>query len=422
MKGRELPSYSLARSTLLATALWASAAGAEGPDTTEPPATSMFSLSGFGTLGVVHSNEDQADFTSDTTKPDGAGYTRTWSAAVDSLAGAQVTATITPELSGVLQVIAEQNYDGTYTPHVEWANLKYEFSPDVNVRAGRIRLPGLLLSDARKVAYTYTWVRPPLEVYGLAPISYSDGVDISYRGHAGALNNTLQVNYGKTDTTFPGDIGTAEARNLWGVSNTVEYGALTARLTYQVADVTFPSLSPLFDQLRGFGPEGIAIADTYEPVEQPARFLGVGASFDTGQWFVTAEWGSTDTNSILGRTSGWYVGGGYRIRAFTPYVNYAALDGTSADAPGLTIAGLPPDLVDPATMLNAALDRLQEVPAQKTITVGGRWDLAKNFALKVQLEHLDLGSGSAGRLVNIQPGFQPGGQVTVFSTSVDFVF
>jgi len=46
----------------------------------------------------------------------------------------------------------------------------------------------------------------------------------------------------------------------------------------------------------------------------------------------------------------------------------------------------------------------------------------KNLDLKVQLDHINLGAGSAGTLVNTQPGFQPGSTVYLFSTAVDFVF
>src|SRR5271155_5261412 len=77
---------------------------------------SIFSFSGFGTLGVVHSSESEADFTNSLFKPNGAGYTRAWSPDVDSRLGAQVTANVTSQLSAVVQVISEQLYDNTYRP------------------------------------------------------------------------------------------------------------------------------------------------------------------------------------------------------------------------------------------------------------------------------------------------------------------
>src|ERR1700689_72307 len=107
-------------------------------------AASMFSFSGFGTLGLVHSDEDQADFASNIFSPNGAGYTRPWSPGVDSKIGAQVDARFTPQISAMIQVISEQNFDNTYTPHVEWANIKYELTPELSVRIGRTVLPSFL--------------------------------------------------------------------------------------------------------------------------------------------------------------------------------------------------------------------------------------------------------------------------------------
>src|ERR1700722_15366322 len=74
-------------------------------DDTNP---SMFSFSAFGTLGVVHSSEDRADFTASPLAPDGPGFTDAWSPDVDSRLGAQVMARFTAQLSAMLQVVSEQ--------------------------------------------------------------------------------------------------------------------------------------------------------------------------------------------------------------------------------------------------------------------------------------------------------------------------
>src|SRR5580692_8440159 len=164
---------------------------------------SMFSLSGFGTLGVVHSSEHDADFTSTIFKPNGAGYSHDWSPAVDSLIGAQVIAHFTPQLSAMLQVISEQTYDNTYTPHVEWANLKYELTPDASVRVGRTVLASFLVSDTRNIGYANPWVRPPVEVYSLVPIDSNDGIDANYRWHIGDMVQTFVGTYGATTSKQP---------------------------------------------------------------------------------------------------------------------------------------------------------------------------------------------------------------------------
>jgi hypothetical protein len=393
---------------LLVMALHAVGARADDPD------MPMFSFSGFGTVGVVHSSEDQADFTSSFFKPNGAGHTRAWSADVDSLIAAQVTATFTPQLSAILQVISEQNYDNTYRPHVEWANIKYQFTPDLSVRAGRIVLPTFLLSDTRKVAYTYPWVRPPLEVYGLLPISNSDGLDVSYRLHRGELVNTVQANIGKEDIKLAHNGGTAKVTRTWGFSNTTESGPLTARITYQKFYATVPLFNSFFDVFRQFGSQGVAIADKYSIDDKPFSIYAVAASYDPGVWFVMSEWGHLDSQTVLGKRTAWYVSGGYRLGKFTPYVTYARAKASPLSDPGLT--------VDPFG-LNALLNSTLSVnPVQNTLSVGGRWDFMKNADLKLQFDHTDIGAGSIGVLSNTQPGFQPGGKVNVFSATIDFVF
>jgi hypothetical protein len=408
---------------LLAATLCAADARADDPE----PA--RLSFSGFGTLGVVHSSEDEADFTSNIFKPKGAGYTHTWSAAVDSLIGAQASVRVTKKLSAVVQVISEQKYDDKYWPHVEWANIKYQFTPDFNIRVGRTVLPVFMVTDSRKIGYVNPWVRPPIELYSLVPVTSNDGVDASYRRRIRSATNTFQVTAGRSDSRFP-DTGatgfaTGKARRSVTFVDTFERGFVTARFNYGRARLTIPEFGPLFDAFRQFGPEGMAIAQQYDVSKRPVIFLGIGASYDPGKWFLMGEWGRITIHSVFGQTTGWYSSGGYRIRkAFTTYVTYAQVEavGPTSD-PGLTVSALPPSLAGPATGLNAALNSLlAKKVVQNTFSVGGRWDLRKNAAFKLQLDHSRHGSRSAGTLTNLQPAFVPGGSVDVLSASIDLVF
>lgn len=402
-------SKKLTHIALLATALYA--ANASASDFEAP----MFSFSGFGTLGVVHSNEDQADFTSSILKPNGAGYSRAWSADVDSLIGGQVTANFTPKLSAVLQVIAEQNYDNSYQPHVEWANIKYQFTPDFSVRAGRTVLSSLLFSDTRKVAYTYPWVRPPQEVYRLAPITASDGVDAIYQLHIGDMTNILQAHYGKSDNHLPNDAGDIKSRQSWSLAYTGEYHAVTVHINYGQSHTTLDGLKPIFDGFRQFGPEGIALADKYDIDNKTISVTTIGARYDPGQWFVMGEATQLVTHSVLGKSTGWYLSGGYRLGEFTPYLTYGEATADNLSDPGLAAPA--------AAGLNTALNSiLSTKPVQNTLSIGGRWDFMSNTALKLQYDHTDIGVGSSGVLSNVQPGFQSGGTVNVFSATIDFVF
>jgi hypothetical protein len=393
-------------------------------DGADPP---MFSFSGFGTLGVVHSSEDRADFAGASFKPTGAGFTRAWSPDVDSLLALQAIANLTPRFSAVLQVESELNYAGSYRPHVEWANLKYQATPDFSIRIGRTGVPIFMVTDTRKLGYANPWVRPPVELYSLVAVTSNDGIDVSYRTALGSATNTIQLSGGRWDTKFPslgGLGGTAKSRGQWALIDTFESGFATVRANYGASHVTIDALAPLFDGFRQFGPEGIAIADKYEIRKSPVTFIGVGASYDPGPWFTVAEWGRIEARSAVGGNTAWYVSGGLRRGKFTPYATYGHIKVDSdTSVPGLTLANLPPFLVGPATALNGALNSiLGAKAAQQTVSLGLRWDFMKDADLKVQIDRTRLGSGSAGVLTNVQPGFRPGGSYNLFSVTLDFAF
>lgn len=408
-----------ARRTVFVTLLLAGAAFANAED---PPA-SRFSFNGYGTLSLVHSSEDQADFLGNLLVESGAGHSRDWSPEVDSRIGAQLSATLTPRLSAVIQLVAEQQHDGSYTPQVEWANLRYQFSDDASVRVGRIVLPIFMVSDFRKVGFANVWVRPPVEVYGLVPVTSADGVDGSYRAQLGEVSTTVQMNFGQSDGNLAN--GSAlEARNSRGLSVTAERGALTARLGVQQTDLTLEGVNPLFDAFRLFGPEGIAIAEKYDADGSLLRFISIGAQYDPGNWFVIGEAAQAHSHSFVGRQTAWYLSGGYRFGDFTPYLTYATVDTADETShPGLTVPLYPPELRGVAAGLNAGLnDLLSSRAIQDSVSIGLRWDFRESLALKMQFDHAELGAGSRGRLSNLQPGFQTGGSYNLVSISVDFVF
>ena len=390
--------------------------------------TPTWSFSGYGTLGVVRSDNDRADYLVDAFKPSGPGFTREWNPEVDSRIAGQVTAGFTPTITGVVQVIVQQRHDESWEPTVEWANVKWQVTEDFSVRVGRVVLGTFMVTDSRRVGYANTWVRPPVEVYSLVPVTNNDGVDASYRLPLADSSVTFQVTTGRSDSKFPNasgfDAGKAEARKLVALAATYERGPLTARVNYGEGKLTIAAFEPAFEAFRAFGPLGEAIAARYAVKDRKVDFLGVGASYDPGPWFAMAEWSHFNTHSIVGERKAWYVSGGMRFGRWTPYATYASLETVSNRSdPGLPVAALPPQVQPVAAQLNAALNaQLALGPMQETVSVGVRWDFARNAALKLQYDRVDLGAGSVGTFGRVQPGFEPGGRVGIFSAAVDFVF
>jgi hypothetical protein len=306
---------------------------------------------------------------------------------------------------------------------VEWANIKYQLTPELALRAGRIALPVFLAADYRKVGYAYPWVRPPVEVYGSIPLSSSDGVDLSWRWTSWSLRHTTQAFHGHTAMSLSQG-ARLDARALVGFSHTIESGPFSARLSALSANLTLDVARPLFAALDSFGAAGDALATRYAVERKHTSIVSLGLAYDPGPWFAQGEAGHTHTASFLGKTSTLYASAGLRHGPFTPYLGFSRVRADSPNFdPGLPVAGLPAYQAAAVQTINAGLNALLEtVPDQTSISAGVRWDLQRNLALKAQFDRVTPHHGSRGTLINTQPGFVSGRALQVASATLDFVF
>lgn len=346
----------------------------------------MIKFSGFGTLGITHSSERRGDYVPDGGFPHGAGLSSDWNTSNTSLFGVQVSGDFTPQLKGVLQVVSEYDSDNTYRPVVEWANIKYSFTPNMFVRIGRIALPTFIYSDSRDVGYSYPWIHPPVDVYRQLAITHNDGVDGSYRYYVGEASNTLKAILGGRATQDRPN-STSTSTGIWGVFDTFEYGATTYRLGYQARNVTSHYSS-------GVTSASVRNSD-----------LSAGVIYDPGKWFVMGEWIQRKSTT---KKQAAYISAGYRIDRVTPYLTF------SKDSP----ASFESDNPAPTA---SAIQRARN--AQSTAAFGTRWDFMKNADLKFQYDRIRLSADSNGNLANVPAGtILYGSTFHVISATLDFIF
>ena len=418
------PSASSAQSLEPASGSQEPGAEADGESRSRPSRYPSFTFNGFGTLGFTRSNEQGADFVANSLRPEGPGRSDEWSPEVDSRLGLQLSADLMPRLTAVAQVVVEQTFDDDYEPTIEWANLKVSITDDLSVRIGRTALPTFLVADHRKVGFANPWVRPPVELYGLIPVFNSDGLDLSYRQRlGGGWGHTLQAVAGFSNVDLPGG-SRAEVRDFYGLFDTFERRALSLRTALATGRVTVDFAQPLFDFFRFFGPEGVAIADRFDVENRRLDFASIGVGYDPGEWFVTAEGGLLRGRSLVADRTAGYVTGGRRMGDLTVHVTYSeVVVNGSIPRSGLTLSTLPPELVPPASALNAALDDvLTSIVEQRTVSLGLRWDFRRDVALKLQVDRIEAGRESYGQFVNRQPGFEAGADATLITLNCDFVF
>ena len=358
-------------------------ANAEAAETGQP----KFTFDGFGTLGVSHSSMKSGDYVLDSSVPKGPGLSEDWSTGNDSRIAVHLAADLTPKVSAVLQVVSEYHNPNTYEPEIEWANVKYAFTPDAYVRVGRIALPTFLHSDNRDVGYTYVWIHPPIELYRQLTISHSDGVDAMYRFQVGeAVNSIKAILYG--ENTLERENSTSTSKDMWGIFDTIEYGSITTNISYQ------ERLSASQNLQTGITGEWVRNSD-----------LSVGVQYDPGDWFAISEWIQRKSTTKI---SAMYISAGYRINKFTPYATY------SQNSPGSFLPGSPPPSANSIRLANRA---------QSAVSLGVRWDFMKNTDLKLQYDQVQLSDNSNGFLANVPAGVTLyGAKFHVISAVVDFVF
>ncbi|WP_310737849.1 porin [Ideonella paludis] len=393
--------------------------------------------SGFATVGAVHSDDDRADFVATRIQPDGAGKTREWAFSTDSRVGAQMNLRLDDRFEVVAQVVAQQQYDKQFKPAVEWLNLSYKVNDEWRLRLGRTALPVYMIADSRHVGYGMPWVRVPTEVYGTLPLTSNDGVDVSWRSRWGDASNSLQLFAGRTSVRSL--IAKASSKATMGIANTLERGALTLRGSFARYDydaqtpdgvafqegaeqlIKLAESIPLPD-FQQAAAEGRRLTDRYRLVGRTLNVAALGLNYDPGQFFVSGEWVSLKGGGYLASSKSWYVGGGLRLGAWTPYASYSRTTPDIPVEPYIHATGVAA-IDDPARLAVDALnDSLRTLNAeQSTAALGLRWDVARNLALKAQWERIHLGPRSIGRLTNADADIQ-GERVDVFSVVADYVF
>jgi hypothetical protein len=181
---------SAAAATLLATLLSNSAHAAT-------QLGEYFSLSGFGTLGAVQTNYDEADYVREFQAK---GGSKKASLLVDSNLGLQLNAKANDWLSGSVQLLTIQRTEPKLTTKVEWAFVKVTPLEGLALRAGKLGIPAFLISESRRLGYANTWLRPPNEVYSLDVLNGGlTGADATYRWAVGGNSLSITGLAGKSE-------------------------------------------------------------------------------------------------------------------------------------------------------------------------------------------------------------------------------
>ncbi|MEC9481957.1 MAG: hypothetical protein UMU75_01355 [Halomonas sp.] len=354
------------------------------------------SFNGFGTLGVVYNDTEEADFVRDISQPEGVDG---WSARADSLLGAQLGLRISEKWDATIQAVSHYHYGNEYTPELTWAFLRYSPDPAAQFRVGRLGWDVYMLSDARHVGYAYLWARPPVDHFGILQLGYIDGADIvlKYPLGKGLAWVKFYAGHSRETLLFDNDFrAELETSQLAGGHINYEAGPWRFRMGYTSFKTDSHFSGDYVDSLARVLPLDIDALLSEGFGFERFQFFSLGAAYEKGPLQVQAMWNTTSLADESGDIESGFVSAGYRLGNVTPFVMVSQ------------------------TESRALKETFDFGYRQATYSAGLRYDFVANLALKAQMDSIDV--EEPGLLWRNRVTGWNGGRVTLFSLGLDFVF
>lgn len=283
-----------------------------------------------------------------------------------SLMALQASFDITDKTQAVMQIVGRGAED--WDPSMEWAYLSYRPTNDWQLRAGKMRIPLFMYSDFLEVGYAQPWARPPEAFYGQTT-STQVGVDAQHTYNLDNSSITTQVFAGFVEDEAQG--AEVDVRNHGGVSVAWTDYTWTLRGVYATGELTLNA-----------GP--------FQLEDERSDYVGVGLSFDNGDWLVSAEASRTEIDGYYTDKDAAYLSVGHRFGSLTPYAVVGWVRSQDNDKrDGLYLPTGDPMRPAPASVLNTRRDEY---------SLGLRWDVTPGIAIKGDVTHARGFEGAAGGL------------------------
>lgn len=369
----------------------------------------------------------------------------------DTRFGLNMNATITDRLYLAAQVYGEsaQQNSGTlsyFNTRFSLMALGMHVNDNFSWRLGMVQVPLWLISEEKYIGLTFPYIRPPSEVVGIVRVGDTlRGASFAYQDYAGDLLYRLRTSFGSFNHDEPiygnASINT-RSTNLF-TNFEFEYQNIYLSLGLHAFKGTASEVSTVATKTNGV----IVLTDVTGPTDFTGRNLGLGLRADFEKLLVMAEYNTQNNyfNDAGGPAiglkggrffaTGKYILLGYKLTPrWMPRIHVARFDwtlGLSDDAVdnhfnNVVLPNLEPAQVGIARAIFKKLgkqgveDFLTYPKKQTTVNVGVNylWDELGSVIIKAELEHAMADDDGAGGMF----GLLRGGDVTTFSTAIDFIF
>ena len=364
--------------------MWLSSASLVGAQTQD-----ALQFSGFARVVLGYLDESNAKFL---------GYNKRVSLKQQSLIGLQADYQITNNLSATAQFIghtAQGRNSG-----IEWLYLTYEPTRATQIKIGKQRTPFFNYSDSIDIGFAYPWITLPQQVYKTYFFSTFDGVLANYQwsgkkiafdieGYWGSFDDSVYTigNFGDSSS----NVGTellVNANDLRGLIGTVTFDSWILRASYHTTD-TFIDITKLKELSHVLDELGFTQTANSLSSDGQIEFYQVAASYENMNYFFRLEMTEMHTeSSTIPDIDGFFMAAGYHYYPFLSYVSFAK----NSSSYGLPIHEIPIGSDPQLDVLAATYQNvMSQLPfdSSQSITLGTRWDIKANFALKAEVTWTD---------------------------------
>jgi hypothetical protein len=381
------------------------------------------SLSGFGTIGYVQSDQSHNYLKYINNK----GTLK-----ADSLFGAQLDAKFNEHWGATYQLVAAPVYDYSHNSELEsrtrWAFLSYRPDNDWLVRLGKQRVGSFVNMQNMEVGTTYDMARLPAEVYWIAPTYDFTGISIAKTWHLDTYDASLEGVYGVSDASLGSFLAGSNVHisvpisfEVKGVGLSLSSDDDSYRLGYYSTDSKMTgsadqvAISRVDIQATPFG-------DLVTPTtvrEAGVSVLLASASFVRGNYRLSTEYAMASYNGVenfLPNRHGAYLSLSRKLGNWTPYITYS-----KAWSSGVAVDNYYKlkSAVAPLGYENAYKDLLSQTQFHDQ----SAWMLGTAYSIspkqKIKAEVMQVRTGERSSLYDNDASNQ---EVIVYSLSYNFAF
>ena len=375
---------------------------------------------GFGTVGGSYNTNNDYKYRDNVLS--NVGSKNDFSFATHSKLGLQVDLSMTDKLSSTVQGMTYQKEKGKLDFNLDWAYLKYQYNEQLNFKIGRMRVPFFIFSDSSNINYTNIWTHIPKETaIASIPIASYNGIETEWLTNISEHNLSLQAYYGEEKESVKYDEEGLEVKlkNTYGFSITDYYADLKLRAIFFKGDVDLNSTG-LNELLKISENYGVTNLQNYYLNDLDFELYGLGFNYQINNIFLAGEYTIVELdNNFIDDMKGWYLSLGYQFNKVMPYITY----GNSKQKVSYPIK----DIYHPIPVIQENFRNEFSKSAEKfnysqeSISLGVRYDILKNMALKTQVDRI-YHSHDKRTMHYFYGTEKTKGYIDVYSITLDFVF